>query len=49
MNLIRIVFGLSIGFLVGSLWGVLNAPEKGYKTRKKLNKKFKKEMKNWNF
>ena len=48
MNILRVVIGLIVGFILGSSWGLLNAPEKGYKTRKKLEKKIRKLSKNWN-
>lgn len=45
MNILRFFLGFSFGFLIGGTWGLMNAPEKGYKTRKRLSKKAQKQWK----
>lgn len=45
MNFFRVFIGLCIGLLIGCTIGVLNAPDKGYKTRKRLKKDCKKRWK----
>ena len=47
MNVFRVFVGISIGFLIGGAVGLLNAPDKGYKTRKRLTKDCKKRWKKY--
>lgn len=46
MSYVKFFSGLCIGFVIGSSWGILNAPQKGYKIRKRLSKKARKHWKN---
>ncbi len=47
MSFVKFFSGLFIGLAIGSSWGILNAPQKGYKIRRRLSKKARKQWKNF--